>query len=114
MKKLLFIALLCCSTAAMAADGNTPAAAPATDAKVATAPATAGDSDKKVMKEEKFEDRKAKVLEHISKHIAEAQKRQACVEAATNHDALKACMPERKGHGGWHGKNEGGEEGKKD
>ena len=42
---------------------------------------------------QRFEEVKAKHLEHIAKHIAELQKAQSCVQAATNHDALRACRP---------------------
>lgn len=49
-----------------------------------------------------FEQHKAKILEHIDKRIAEGQKRRACVTAAADPAALKACMPER-GKGGHDG-----------
>ena len=42
---------------------------------------------------QRFEEVKAKHLEHIAKHIAELQKAQSCVQAATNHDSLRACRP---------------------
>lgn len=42
-----------------------------------------------------FEAAKARHLEHIAKHIAELQQRQACIQAAQNHEALRACMPAR-------------------
>lgn len=61
-----------------------------------------------------FEQHKQKVLEHIDKRIAEGQKRRACVSAAADITALKACMPERR-EGGKGGKfrnrdNKGGDD----
>jgi hypothetical protein len=48
----------------------------------------------------KFEERKADILKHINQHLAETEQRKSCVEAAQNHDALRACMPERRSPGG--------------
>lgn len=60
-----------------------------------------------------FEQHKAKILERIDQRIAEGQKRRACVAAAGDVAALKACMPER-GEGGKGGKfrnrNKGGDD----
>jgi len=67
-------------------------------------------------REMKFDERKAKILEHMSARIAEMQKRQSCVQAAATPEALKACMPEgyrKRRHGGPGGGNEG-DEGKHD
>ena len=83
MKKLLFVAFLLTSGAAMAQTAPAPSTTPATGVPSA-------------QHEEKFEERKARILDHISKHLAEIQKRQACVQAATTPKALKACLPERK------------------
>lgn len=38
-----------------------------------------------------FETRKAEVLKHIDQRIARNQEEKTCVQAAANHDALKAC-----------------------
>lgn len=46
---------------------------------------------------EKFQEHKQKILQKIDERIAESQKRRACVAAASDVEALKACMPERKG-----------------
>ncbi len=46
---------------------------------------------------EKFQEHKQKILAKIDERIAEGQKRRACVAAAGDVTALKACMPERKG-----------------
>lgn len=91
MKNLLFIALLFASTAAFAADSS-----------VATPPATppgksAGDNSERPKMS--FEEKKAKVLERLNK-------REACVNAATTPEALKACMPHRGKHRG-EGRGEG-------
>jgi hypothetical protein len=53
-----------------------------------------------------FQQHKAEITQHISEHIAEAQKRLSCVQAASSHEAMRACMPERGGRGGMGG--EGG------
>jgi len=52
---------------------------------------------------ENFEERKAEVLRRIDKRIARNQEEKACVQAANNHEALRACRekfkPERpEGH----------------
>ena len=46
---------------------------------------------------EKFQEHKQKILQKIDERIAEGQKRRACVAAASDVEALKAWMPERKG-----------------
>lgn len=60
-----------------------------------------------------FEQHKAKILERIDQRLAEGQKRRACVAAASDAAALKACMPERKegGRGGKLRKRGGGYDG---
>ena len=77
MKKLLFMAALLTSTAAMAQ--TRPPAAPG------AAPNAA--------REQHFAERKAEVLKRIGDHIAELQKRQACVQAASVPGSIKACFP---------------------
>ena len=60
---------------------------------------------------QRFEERKAEILGHIAQRLSELQQRQGCVQSAQNHEALRACMPERGeghsheegGHGGEHG-----------
>jgi hypothetical protein len=96
MKKLLFIALLCMSTAAMAEDASAPAT-PATPAA-----ASGGNADKPKMT---FEEHKAKVLDRIGKGIAKMQEKQSCVQAATTPEALKTCLP-RMGEGKWRHKGD--------
>ncbi|MGB9154497.1 MAG: hypothetical protein WCD70_15585 [Alphaproteobacteria bacterium] len=55
-----------------------------------------------------FQERKTEILQRMNEHLAEVQKRIACVQAATNHEALRACMPER--HEGHEGMQHGGEQ----
>jgi hypothetical protein len=91
MKNFLFIALLFASTAAFAAEGS-----------VATPPSTplgqsAGNGERPKMN---FDERKAKILARI-------HEKEACVNAATTPEALKACMPHRGEHRGQWGKGEG-------
>jgi len=42
----------------------------------------------------RFQEVKPKRLEHIGERIAELQRLQACVQAATNPEALRACRPQ--------------------
>ena len=42
-------------------------------------------------KTQHFEGKKAEVLKNIEQRIAHNQEEKACVQAAANHDALKAC-----------------------
>ncbi|MDE1901384.1 MAG: hypothetical protein KGI37_07055 [Alphaproteobacteria bacterium] len=56
-----------------------------------------------------FDQRKAEILQHMNEHLADVQKRIACVQAATDHKALRACMPMR--HGGGFGGHESGPQG---
>jgi len=60
-----------------------------------------------------FEERKAKAQQRLSARAAEMQKKQACVQAADNPDALKSCFP-NKGKRGEHGKSGKNEERKSD
>jgi Spy/CpxP family protein refolding chaperone len=46
--------------------------------------------------EQRFEEVKAKHLEHIGKRIAELQQVQSCVQAANNPEALHACRPQHR------------------
>jgi hypothetical protein len=73
MKNLLFVALLLVSTSALAAE-------------TATAPAA-----KDAAVQQKFADVKSKRLEKITARIAELQKAQSCVEAATDFNGLEGC-----------------------
>jgi len=86
VKKFLFIALLFASTAAMA-EGASAGDHPGKKGEMAAKP------------EMSFEEHKAKVLQRITTHIAKAQERQACVQAASDREALRACMPEGWGQG---------------
>lgn len=96
MKKLLFITCLLATTAAYAGDTPPPAsAAPAAQ----SAPGQNTPS---------FSDIKAKALERIGKRLEEVQKRQACIQAANDKEALKACFPNRGFGGGRPGRGPGG------
>jgi|ERR1035437_5856441 hypothetical protein len=58
-----------------------------------------------------FDARKAEVVQHIGDRIAELQKAQACAQAATDPQSLRACLPnrgERGGQRGGHGGDQGG------
>jgi len=89
------------ATVVMAQDD---ASAPAPAAPAAAAPATQGSSHKG-RHEMKFADRKAHALKSLEKRAAKLQQQQACVQASTDKESLKACFPKRgqgKGKGGWH------------
>ena len=58
-------------------------------------------------REQRFEEHKAEMLRHIDEHLAEVQHRKVCVEAARDHDALRACMPERGGENRGNNENQG-------
>ena len=75
MKQLLIIAMLLATTTAFAAD---------------TASTTAP-IDKGATQQQKFEATKSKRLQKISGRVAELQKAQACVEAATDYNGLAGC-----------------------
>jgi hypothetical protein len=101
MHKLLFVALLMCSTVAMAEE---PAAAPDGGGKPRAERGERGDRPKP-----DFNEMKAKILKKMDEH-------RACVQAAADFEALKACRPHRQGgegggrRGGW-GHRKGGEGG---
>ena len=97
-KQLLMTAALIAtmSTAAMA-QGTAPAA------KMAPSAATTADQDHKAKKEQKFEERKTKILQRLGERADKIQKKQACVQAATTPDALKACFPKMGERGEKHG-----------
>lgn len=90
MKKFVIIALLMASTAAYAADAP---------ASTAAAPAAATKAAPKT-----FDEAKSLRLKHIGDKIAELQKAQTCVTAATSETAMKACNTFHggKGHGSHH------------
>jgi hypothetical protein len=92
MKNLFIIAMLLASTVAYA---DNSVATPATP------PGQAAGGAGGQGQGERFEERKAKVL-------AKIQERQACVQAATNHEAMKACFP----HEGEGGEGRGGGQGR--
>ncbi|TAL28196.1 MAG: hypothetical protein EPN97_15190 [Alphaproteobacteria bacterium] len=77
MKNLLFVALLLISTSAFAAE--TPTAPTAKDAAV----------------HQKFDEAKSRRLEKINNRIAELQKAQSCVQAATDFNGLESCNSPR-------------------
>jgi hypothetical protein len=54
------------------------------------------------MDAKEFPARKAKILEHLSEHLAKVQQVQSCVQAANDFAALRACRPhgENAEHGG--------------
>ena len=57
-----------------------------------------------------FQQHKAEILQRMNEHLADVQKRISCVQAATDQQALRACMPQRGGEGhGW--QHHGGERG---
>jgi hypothetical protein len=92
MKKplaLAFVALLLIApTASFAQTPPAPGAAPAPTSTPPVAPAKGSGQS--------FQDRKAEIIQHISAHITELQQRQACIQAASTKDALKACMPAKR------------------
>jgi hypothetical protein len=46
--------------------------------------------------EQRFEEIKARHLDHIAKRIAQLQQVQSCVQAAANPEALRACRPQQQ------------------
>ena len=42
-------------------------------------------------KSQKIEQKKAEILQHIDRKMAHIQQEKSCVQAATSHEALKAC-----------------------
>lgn len=55
-----------------------------------------------------FQEHKAEILKRISERLAEVQKRQSCVQAANDRQALVACMPQRGERRGDHDNGEAG------
>ncbi len=102
MKKYLLMTAMIMALAApsMAWSQNAPSAGGG-----GTPPSSAGAGGGGQEREQRFQERKTEILQRMNEHLAEIQKRIACVQAATNHEALRACMPERgEGHeGGGHG-----------
>jgi len=45
--------------------------------------------------EERFQEHKKILLAHIADRISKLQQVQSCVQAATNHEQMKACRPPR-------------------
>ena len=86
MKKLLITAAVMAlfTTPAFAADPAPAATTPEKKEVPAAAP------------EQKFEERKAKLLKRIEVRIAKGQEAKACVEAAKNSEELKACYAKVK------------------
>ena len=72
-----------------------------------TTTAPAGKDDKGQQTQQKFDERKAKVLKKMGEHLAKMQEKQACVQTATTPDAMKACFPNR---GEWKERHEHGAE----
>jgi len=65
-----------------------------------SAPPPEGDNDfggKHPKQEQRFEAHKQAILKHMNEHLAEIQQHIACVQAATNPESLRACMPEHVG-----------------
>jgi hypothetical protein len=92
MKNLLIVAMLLASTAAFAADGSVAA----TSTPPAQGAGAGNGQGPGANREERFEEAKARIL-------ARLHEKEACVQAATNKETLKACMPhmgERGGQGG--------------
>ncbi len=74
-------------TAIIAAAVSILFAAPAVAADNAPAPKVPGPN---------FEQRKAEILKRIDERIARNQEEKACVQAATNHNDIKACRDKFK------------------
>ena len=91
MKNVLVAAVIMVSFAASAfAADPTPPAAKAPEQKDAQATSP----------EQKFDQRKERIIKYLDKQITRGQEAKACYEAAKNLDDLKACKAkfERKGH----------------
>ena len=73
----------------------------------AGAGAGAGGSGGGQEREQRFQEHKTEILQRMNEHLNEVQKRIACVQAATNHEALRACMPERREGEGQRGEGHG-------
>lgn len=100
MYKILFAALLMCSTAAFAEEPKGPPPGDGGGAQM----------EREARPQMSFEERKKKALERIAKHKAKLAEKEACVNAAADGEALKACFPHHKRGegGGWGGKRRGG------
>jgi peptidoglycan hydrolase CwlO-like protein len=104
MKKLISIALVSITTVALTAGSSSVFAA---DAQSAASPAmttttttTTSKPAGAVVNAKDFQDRKTRILQHISDRLTKIQQIQACVQAANDIDALRACKPrEAKEHG---------------
>lgn len=94
---LTALVVLMSATVAKAAEPSAPPAAAAVAPSAAPKGEGKGDGNG-----ENFAARKEKILERLSKHESEFQKRQSCVQAATDRESLKACFPNKGwgGHGG--------------
>lgn len=93
MYKMLFAAILLSSSVAFAQgpEGGPPQGGPGGGPG-------AGDP---AQREQTFEQRKAKISQHMAEKIAELQKKKSCVDAAATPEALKTCLP-RLGEGRHH------------
>lgn len=85
MKTLLFAALLFICTPAVAEAPPPP-----------TAPPPTATNEEGVKPEIKFEEHKAKMLEFMDEQIARIEKGKACIQAAENPEAVRACRPDGK------------------
>jgi hypothetical protein len=105
---LLLIVLAFAAAPAVAEEAKAPpaeshAGPPPEDGKDAAAP--------KKDSEEHFSERKTKILQHLTEHIAKLQEAQRCVAAAKKPEDLRACRPQRPAHAGGTGEDEGHEPG---
>ena len=82
MKRYIIAIALLASGGALAQSTNSPAVPSAPGAQ----PQQGGGRH--------FEEAKSRHLERIAHRIAELQQVQSCIQAATNHDALRACRPQ--------------------
>jgi hypothetical protein len=55
--------------------------------------------DKSQGQEQTFAEKKARMLENMSKRSGEMQQKMDCVKAAADHEAMKACFPHWKERG---------------
>ena len=62
-------------------------------------------------REERLAEHKAEIIHRMNEHIEEIEKRKACVEAAKDHEALRACMPQGGQGGGGQGGGGQGQQG---
>jgi hypothetical protein len=87
----------------------TMAVAAALSAPAAMADSTTAGQNGKAQHEQKFGERKAKILQRLEKRAAEIQQKQSCVQAATDHKSLKSCLPNmgKRGERGERGEERG-------